>query len=78
MNQRQKMCQTVPNILTSYLTAEDSVDVESDDIDLSDFLAGYVGHSVIDALCSAVFLLTSRPESIVCRAVRIYKLQWYQ
>ena len=37
------------NILTSYLTAEDSVDVESDDIDLSDFLAGYVGHSVIDA-----------------------------
>ncbi len=37
------------DILTSYLTAEDSVDVESDDIDLSDFLTGYVGHSVIDA-----------------------------
>ncbi len=36
-------------ILTSYLTAEDSVDVEADDIDLSDFLEGYVGHSVIDA-----------------------------
>ena len=37
------------DILTSYLTAEDSVDVESDDIDLSDFLEGYEGHSVIDA-----------------------------
>lgn len=37
------------NILISYLTVEDSVDVGSDDIDLSDFLEGYVGHSVIDA-----------------------------
>lgn len=34
-------------ILISYLTEE--VDVESDDIDLSYFLEGYVGHSVIDA-----------------------------
>ena len=43
------------DILTSYLTAEDSVDVESDDIDLSDFLEGYEGHSVIDA-----FMLTRK------------------
>ncbi|KMW10428.1 hypothetical protein [Enterocloster citroniae] len=34
-------------ILTSYLT--EKVDLESDDIDLSYFLEGYVGHSVIDA-----------------------------
>ncbi len=37
------------DILVSYLTEEDNVDVGSDDIDLSYFLEGYVGHSVIDA-----------------------------
>ena len=48
MYKRQDVDSTL-DILTSYLTAEDSVDVESDDIDLSDFLEGYEGHSVIDA-----------------------------
>ena len=53
------------DILTSYLTAEDSVDVESDDIDLSDFLEGYEGHSVIDAFMLSGISLILKPENTV-------------
>lgn len=53
------------DILTSYLTAEDSVDVESDDIDLSDFLEDMKAILLLTHLCSAVFLLILKPENTV-------------